>query len=103
MHCTHLHCGHCSSIEDPGPCWLSSDRSSPVRFFAGRFDYLLHVAVEDLKGLGHLIKSNIAALPGFGKSETFVVLSEIKPDEGLHAQEVSAKTKYYSTKNENVV
>ncbi len=49
----------------------------------GRFDYLLHVAVPDLDQLGKLIKTQIASLPGFSTSETFVVFSEIKPDEGL--------------------
>jgi Lrp/AsnC family transcriptional regulator, leucine-responsive regulatory protein len=49
----------------------------------GRFDYLLHVAVKDLEGLGRLVKGGIAGLDGYGKSETFVIFSEIKPDEGL--------------------
>lgn len=48
----------------------------------GRFDYLLHVAVGDLEQLGTLVKTRIAALPGFGTSETFVIFSEIKTDEG---------------------
>ncbi len=50
---------------------------------SGRFDYLLHVFVEDLDQLGRLVKTHIAALPGFGKSETFLVFSEIKSDNGL--------------------
>ena len=50
---------------------------------AGRFDYLLHVFVEDLDQLGKLVKNRITALPGFGKSETFLVFSEIKSDNGL--------------------
>jgi len=49
----------------------------------GRFDYLLHVAVKDLEDLGKLVKTEIAALDGYGKSETFVIFSEIKPDEGV--------------------
>ncbi|MCP4113639.1 MAG: Lrp/AsnC family transcriptional regulator [Desulfobacteraceae bacterium] len=48
----------------------------------GRFDYLLHVAVRDLNQLGELVKTRIASLPGFGKSETFLVFSEIKADQG---------------------
>lgn len=48
----------------------------------GRLDYLLHVAVRDLAQLGSLIKNEIASLPSFGKSETFLALSEIKPDNG---------------------
>ena len=41
---------------------------------AGRFDYLLHVAVRDLEHLGHLIKYDIAAIPGVDKVETMLVL-----------------------------
>ena len=48
----------------------------------GRFDYLLHVAVRDLEELGAMVKTQIASLPGFGKSETFVIFSEIKADNG---------------------
>ncbi|MCK5488021.1 MAG: Lrp/AsnC family transcriptional regulator [Desulfobacterales bacterium] len=53
----------------------------------GRFDYLLHVFVADLDQLGKLVKNRIAALPGFGKSETFLVFSEIKSDNGLPVPE----------------
>ncbi len=49
----------------------------------GRFDYLLYVAVRDLEELGKLVKTGIAALDGYGKSETFVIFSEIKSDEGV--------------------
>jgi len=49
----------------------------------GRFDYLLHVAVKDLEELGKLVKTEIAELDGYGKSETFVIFSEIKPDQGV--------------------
>ena len=53
----------------------------------GRFDYLLHVFVADLDQLGKLVKNHITALPGFGKSETFLVFSEIKSDNGLPVPE----------------
>ena len=53
----------------------------------GRFDYLLHVFVGDLDQLGKLIKTRITALPGFGKSETYLVFSEIKSDNGLPVSE----------------
>jgi Lrp/AsnC family leucine-responsive transcriptional regulator len=53
----------------------------------GRFDYLLHVAVRDLEELGRLVKTEIAALEGYGRSETFVIFSEIKPDKGLPISE----------------
>ena len=49
---------------------------------AGRFDYLLHVAVRDLEHLDQLIKYDIAAIPGVDKVETMLVYSEVKPDEG---------------------
>jgi len=49
---------------------------------AGRFDYLLHVAVRDLEHLGRLIKHDIAAIPGVDKVETMLVYSEVKPDAG---------------------
>jgi len=53
---------------------------------AGRFDYLLHVAVRDLEHLGHLIKYDIAAIPGVDKVETMLVYSEVKSDEGWPVQ-----------------
>ena len=49
---------------------------------AGRFDYLLHVAVRDLEHLGRLIKDDIAAIPGVDRVETMLVYSEVKPDAG---------------------
>ncbi len=49
---------------------------------SGRFDYLVHVAAKDLDHLGRLVKEEIASLPGVGKSETFLVFSEVKADRG---------------------
>ncbi len=48
----------------------------------GRFDYLLHVIARDQEQLGDLIKNWIASIPGIGKVETSLILSEVKPDEG---------------------
>lgn len=48
----------------------------------GRFDYLLHVTARDQEQLGDLIKNWIASIPGIGRVETSLVLSEVKPDEG---------------------
>jgi Lrp/AsnC family transcriptional regulator, leucine-responsive regulatory protein len=48
----------------------------------GRFDYLLHIAVQDLEHLGRLIKTDIAAIPGVAKLETLLVLSEVKHEPG---------------------
>jgi Lrp/AsnC family leucine-responsive transcriptional regulator len=59
---------------------------------AGRFDYLLHVFVADLDQLGRLVKTRITALPGFGKSETFLIFSEIKTDNGLPIPETQFST-----------
>jgi Lrp/AsnC family transcriptional regulator, leucine-responsive regulatory protein len=52
----------------------------------GRFDYLLHIAVQDLEKLGRLIKTDIAAVPGVAKLETLLVLDVVKPDEGWPVQ-----------------
>ena len=46
----------------------------------GRFDYFLLAVAMDLSHLGELIKRKIAALPGAGKIETFIVYSETKRD-----------------------
>jgi len=48
----------------------------------GRFDYLLHVVAPDISDLGYLIKEKLATIPGMGKIETFIVYSEVKPDQG---------------------
>jgi Lrp/AsnC family leucine-responsive transcriptional regulator len=48
----------------------------------GRFDYIFHIVAKNLKELGILVKEQIAALPGVGKTETFLVFSEIKNDNG---------------------
>lgn len=48
----------------------------------GRFDYLLHVVAPDIGDLGNLIKAKLATIPGMGKIETFIVYSEVKPDQG---------------------
>jgi Lrp/AsnC family leucine-responsive transcriptional regulator len=49
---------------------------------SGRFDYILHVAAQDLEHLGRLVKKHIAAIPGVDKTESFLVFSEIKSDVG---------------------
>jgi Lrp/AsnC family leucine-responsive transcriptional regulator len=48
----------------------------------GRFDYIFHIVAKNLKELGILVKEQIAAMPGVGKTETFLVFSEIKNDNG---------------------
>jgi len=47
----------------------------------GRFDYMLHVSARDLDHLGELIKERIATIPGIGKLETLLVLSEVQTGE----------------------
>ena len=49
---------------------------------AGRFDYLLHVVAQNQKQMGEIVKKWIASIPGIGKVETFLLLSEVKPDSG---------------------
>jgi len=49
---------------------------------AGRFDYLLHVVAQNQKHMGEIVKKWIASIPGIGKVETFLLLSEVKPDSG---------------------
>ena len=54
----------------------------------GRFDYMLHVVAKNLKELGILVKERIASLPGVAKTETFLIFSEIKNDNGYPLQQV---------------
>ncbi|MBT3177527.1 MAG: Lrp/AsnC family transcriptional regulator [Desulfobacula sp.] len=56
----------------------------------GRFDYLLHVIAPDLGDFGKLIKEKLATIPGMGKIETFIVYSELKPDQGWPIEAVLA-------------
>ncbi len=53
----------------------------------GRFDYILHVVAKNLNHLGILVKEQIASMPGVGKTETFLVFSEIKNDQGYPLEE----------------
>lgn len=55
---------------------------------SGRFDYLLHVYVKDVKALGSLVKTGITALPHFGRCETFLVFSEVASDGYLPSLQV---------------
>lgn len=49
---------------------------------AGRYDYILHVAVRDLDHLSELVKHRLGALGGVEKQETFLILSNVKKDQG---------------------
>jgi Lrp/AsnC family leucine-responsive transcriptional regulator len=49
---------------------------------AGRYDYVVHVAVRDIEHLGDLVKHRLGSLAGVEKQETFLVLSTVKQDEG---------------------
>ena len=53
----------------------------------GRFDYILQVVAKNLKQLGILVKERIASMPGVGKTETFLVFSEIKNENGFPLDE----------------
>jgi Lrp/AsnC family leucine-responsive transcriptional regulator len=64
----------------------------------GTFDYLLYVVAQNQQQLGELVKQWIASIPGIGKVETFLMLSEVKPDEGWPIEEnVSLHTKNTDT------
>lgn len=54
----------------------------------GRFDYFLHVIAKNLKHLGSIVKDHIARIKGVGKTETFLVFSEIKSNQGLPLDEI---------------
>jgi Lrp/AsnC family leucine-responsive transcriptional regulator len=49
---------------------------------SGRFDYMLLVIARDLHHLGSLVKDRIAAISGVGRTETFIIFSEVKGDQG---------------------
>jgi len=53
----------------------------------GRFDYLLHMTARDLAHWGKLVKEQIAGISGIAKLESFLVLSEIKEDQGWPVEE----------------
>lgn len=53
----------------------------------GRFDYLLYMAARDLTHWGELVKERIASIDGIAKLESFLVLSEIKEDQGWPVEE----------------
>lgn len=56
----------------------------------GRFDYIIHVVAKNLNHLGLLVKEHIAAVPGVGKTETFIVFSEIKKENGYPLENMDA-------------
>ena len=57
----------------------------------GRFDYFFHIVAKNLKELGILVKEKIAAMPGVGKTETFLVFSEIKNDNGYPLEQAEKR------------
>jgi Lrp/AsnC family leucine-responsive transcriptional regulator len=59
----------------------------------GRFDYLLYMAARDLAHWGELVKERIAAINGIAKLESFLVLSEIKEDQGWPVDDETPETK----------
>ena len=68
----------------------------------GTFDYLLYVVAQNQQQLGELVKQWIASIPGIGKVETFLMLSEVKPDEGWPIEEeISLHTKSNDTVKNN--
>ena len=55
----------------------------------GRFDYIIQVVAKNLKHLGLLVKEHIASIPGVGKTETFIVFSEIKKENGYPFENIN--------------
>ncbi len=53
----------------------------------GRYDYLLHVLARDMGHLREMLHTRINPLRGLGKTETFVVMGEVKPDSGVPLEE----------------
>ncbi len=57
---------------------------------SGRYDYLLHVVARDMGHLRDILHSRINTIPGHIKTETFIVLGEVKPDVGLALDSIGA-------------
>ena len=49
-----------------------------VSYTTGRFDIVLTVRLRDIKGLTEIILDRLRKIPGVGRSESFLVLEEIK-------------------------
>ena len=60
---------------------------------AGRYDYVLHLAVKDINHLGELVKHRLGAFAGVEKQETFLVLSTVKEDMGYSLMPLEEMTK----------
>lgn len=58
---------------------------------AGRYDYILHVAVRDIDHLGELVKHTLGAIGGVEKQETFLLLSTVKEDSGYSLEPLNPK------------
>lgn len=54
----------------------------------GRFDYIIQVVAKNLNHLGILVKDHIASIPGVGRTETFIVFSEIKKENGYPLEDI---------------
>ena len=54
----------------------------------GRFDYFLHIVAKNLKHLGILVKDHLADIKGVGTTETFLVFSEIKSNQGFPLEKI---------------
>jgi len=50
---------------------------------AGRYDYILHIVARDLRHLRDVLHTRINTIPASVKTETFIILGEVKPDTGL--------------------
>lgn len=55
----------------------------------GRYDYMLQVIAQDMSHLRDILHTKINTIPGPVKTETFIVLGEVKADAGLPLDSVS--------------
>jgi DNA-binding Lrp family transcriptional regulator len=59
----------------------------------GRYDYLLHVVAKDITHLRDLLHTTITTIPAPIKTETFIVLGEIKEDAGLPLDSIEVNSR----------
>lgn len=55
----------------------------------GRYDYMLQVIARDMSHLRDILHTKINTIPGPVKTETFIVLGEVKADAGLPLDSIS--------------
>ena len=56
----------------------------------GRFDYLLHVVLEDINCLRDLVGARLAGMPAVDRLETFLIMASVKSNGRLPVDPVAA-------------